>query len=1073
MKLLSKIVSIQPEEKSPVLLLLAHSFFLGVFIAYFFSYANGAFVGEIGVKWLPVAYIISGVAGYLTSLVYGRLQRNVAFARLVRITLYFLLVMSLLFYVALLQFGEANWLVFLTFIWVGPFLGLISLQFWGMTMKLFDLRQGKRLFSLIGSGDVISSILGFVSVKYILEWLTTYNEVGEPLHVASYHLILLSVIGIGGALLFQYTILGKYKTQMAAGDGVKKKEGPKGSMKEMFQNRYYKFIFFLILFSIIGSYFVDYTFLGIAKQRYAESPAQLTAFIGLVFAVIKTFELTSKLFFAGKLLNRFGVKLGLLLLPTCLLIFTFLGIAAAFWAGAIFFICFLVNKIFDRAIRRSIEEPAFKVLYQPLDANTRIMVQTQAEGKAKQIAVVVAGGLLALVGLAKEPEVQEVTQTIGEQDTAFPLTIYIAAGILALVLIAWFFASRRLVKEYRHVLVNKLDTGKTAFQVMSKGANIFEKGLFHGDEIVVLNAIKVLEQLSPGAANYHLPPLLEHASPAVRKQVALMIGEKKMMALHQQIKSSVKTEQEEDVRAALERIDQEFNQLAEASGTTIEQWINSNNPLERLNAASVLVSKGDEDGTLMRLMQDEDERVLLKLVNALHGSNRLRFLELLARHLDDPQLGNVVYEILCREDEKVVPVLGSMLKRNNEDIPLLLRIISILEKTGSAEGCIPLKEKLDHYSIGVRQATLRALSTLGYKANDDFLFVKQKILRETDYCSWLISSIIDLQEDEETFEIMHALEGEYIASRGRIFTYLSFIYKASSIQQIQQVLEGKDGGNEALAIEMADVLLAEELKDYIFPLIDSLSYEAKKRALNDLFPQMEYSSEKRLLNVLFYDYAQMNAWIKVTALGIIAKKQYKHTPYEVIATAHSKELVLKEAAYLALYQLDLKAFHRTVAYEKEEFKYHVKRILQPHSKGHVLSVMERTKILKRSALFVGVPDMWLVKIAEHLHEAKIDVKGQLRSRYGNNNNVHVVVSGSLEISNGEQSVYYLSSDVFGVIEDLNLAKCTLDVVEDTHLLYMNKKQFYDFVLLIAPLAQNIYQYEVQNNALGQSVHITY
>ena len=52
-----------------------------------------------------------------------------------------------------------RWPFLLLMAWSIAMYALSSLAFWGAASRLFDVRQGKRLFSLVSAGDVVAAAL--------------------------------------------------------------------------------------------------------------------------------------------------------------------------------------------------------------------------------------------------------------------------------------------------------------------------------------------------------------------------------------------------------------------------------------------------------------------------------------------------------------------------------------------------------------------------------------------------------------------------------------------------------------------------------------------------------------------------------------------------------------------------------------------------------------------------------------------------------------------------------------------------------------------------------------------------
>ena len=95
-------------------------------------------------------------------------------ARLLPVTLVFLVLSVVGWYLGL-WLTKAAWLIFGLMLWLRILVVLTNLAFWGLATRLFNVRQGKRLFSLIGSGDMAASILGGFATPLLVAALGTPN----------------------------------------------------------------------------------------------------------------------------------------------------------------------------------------------------------------------------------------------------------------------------------------------------------------------------------------------------------------------------------------------------------------------------------------------------------------------------------------------------------------------------------------------------------------------------------------------------------------------------------------------------------------------------------------------------------------------------------------------------------------------------------------------------------------------------------------------------------------------------------------------------------------------------------
>ena len=85
---------------------------------------------------------------------FARLQQRLALHTLLSITLGLLFVSAALLRLGL-WLGSPQALVFGLVLWYRLLYVLLGLVFWGLAGRLLDLRQGKRLFGLVGTGELL------------------------------------------------------------------------------------------------------------------------------------------------------------------------------------------------------------------------------------------------------------------------------------------------------------------------------------------------------------------------------------------------------------------------------------------------------------------------------------------------------------------------------------------------------------------------------------------------------------------------------------------------------------------------------------------------------------------------------------------------------------------------------------------------------------------------------------------------------------------------------------------------------------------------------------------------------
>jgi len=241
-KILINTFGLKSEELNKFLLLFFHSFFVGLFIAFYFVQANSVFIRDYGSEHLPYAYLTAGLFGYIISTLYSWFQQKVKSKNLFVSALAFMLIISLFARLSL-SFVNPKYLSFFVFIWAWPFISLVGIESGGLALRLLNLVQVKRLFGMINMGGVIASILGYLIIPVLSKFIGT-----------SYNLLFISAGSLIVAVLILLKIYKKFPEQKEKEKVAKEKIDT--SFRSLIKDKYFRLIFlsatimFLILMTL-------------------------------------------------------------------------------------------------------------------------------------------------------------------------------------------------------------------------------------------------------------------------------------------------------------------------------------------------------------------------------------------------------------------------------------------------------------------------------------------------------------------------------------------------------------------------------------------------------------------------------------------------------------------------------------------------------------------------------------------------------------------------------------------------------------------------------------------------------
>jgi hypothetical protein len=164
---------------------------LGIARVFVLTASQAIFLENYPASDLAFVYMFAAVATMATSAGYLYLGRRLTLRPQILTNLVFAVVVTLVLRV-LLGLPGVRWPAMALAVWFHVIFALTSVAFWSVATQVVDIRQGKRLFSLVTTGDVVAfSVGGF----FILQVVGT---IGAP------NLLL---IGAGGLVLAAFSAL--------------------------------------------------------------------------------------------------------------------------------------------------------------------------------------------------------------------------------------------------------------------------------------------------------------------------------------------------------------------------------------------------------------------------------------------------------------------------------------------------------------------------------------------------------------------------------------------------------------------------------------------------------------------------------------------------------------------------------------------------------------------------------------------------------------------------------------------------------------------------------------------------
>jgi len=422
-------IDIKQSEKATVYRLFLQSFLTGLATTFFFVSTSSFFIKHLSLSQLPFAYILSGVVGYLIVMLYKKSLHHFGLITSIVITTSLYSIISFGLFAARIVENSTdlitNLVAFVGCVCITPFSSLFSLTYSTISLRIFDLAQSKRLLAFIGLGEVIASILGYLTIPILLKILGS-----------SHYLLLVTAVTILVSLIPIFKLA---SLNPSLGSHIQLSKSPVLiNFYYLWKDRYFLMLGVCTFFSVIAIYLADYAYVLSVKFVAKENNIETAIVVSVIFTVIKFGELLFSLF-SARLLNTFGMKLSLLILPLLLVGSAILGFTSGtiFDSVYIFVLAFLLlNKWLERVVRKGITVPSMRVLYQVTKPDERAKLQTLIDGSLTQVATIASGLILLLLSF------------IFKGFTLY-LSLYTLTGFCLFFYLLWLLFSFKLYSKYK------------------------------------------------------------------------------------------------------------------------------------------------------------------------------------------------------------------------------------------------------------------------------------------------------------------------------------------------------------------------------------------------------------------------------------------------------------------------------------------------------------------------------------------------------------------------------------------------------------------------------------------------
>ncbi len=474
----------------------------------------------------------------------------------------------MLWVVSLDEHGSAgmSWVYAVLYIFVEVLGSVIVIQFWTMCSDLFNPREAKRVFGLIGAGGTLANVIfGFAIKSFIKHG-----------HHAQTLLYFCAILLVAVALIADAA--GKLSVAAQPVSAARPRKGIRIAREglSVLASPHLINVAAIAGLSAAAVTIIDFQFKIAAKESFSQD--QLAGFFGNFYGICGGIALAVQIWLTGRVLEKYGILASLLPLPAGLALGATTGL---FHPGLM---ATTLSKGSDTIFRYTMNDASMQLLYLPVPAQVRGRAKAFIDGILKPLSVTAAG--LILLAYKK-------SENAGNP---VPLTI---TGLLLVT--GWIVLLVRARGEYVSSLLHTLERRHLDLEATTVGPTgegtlqALSSALDSASSATILHALDLCRRATGRDYGPRVTKLIEHADPDVRAAALHYIADRADRRAVAQVRAHL---YDDDPRAqgaavlALCALEQD------AALPEVKGFMESKSPTVRAATVVGLVRHGGLDGIL-------------------------------------------------------------------------------------------------------------------------------------------------------------------------------------------------------------------------------------------------------------------------------------------------------------------------------------------------------------------------------------------------------------------------------------------------------------------------------------------
>ena len=1031
--------NIREGEGKPLFLLLVYFFFFGATLTVSKTARDAYFLNRFDVSYLPLMFLAAAGAVALTVVVYSTISKRLGLIPTISLS-GFIFAITLILIQSRLEGGLIPFL----YVWVDVITTVIMVQFSVVAEMVFNSQQAKRLFGIILAGSPIARIaIGAGITPFVKRFGSDY--------------LLTLAAGFIVCCVLMAWLIKLYAFQDKPEDSPSEKKSGKARVFDS----YLKMIAIAAGAAAIATVIVEYQFLMIAKD-YFPSEEELASFFGFFYSMTGAVSLFMQLFLTGWILNRFGILKGMLILPVGL------GIGSIAILINPVILSSLIARISEQITKFTVDKTSILLLWVPVSPDRKQNHKLIIDGTIKT-------GLQGLTGVL-------IFMLVTVWHMPHPLLMKTLSLIALVAIGVWILSASRLKKGYISALMSAIEKRRLDFEQMrldttdSHIIETIEKALDSDDDAQQVFVLDVIENLSLSPWKDTLNRLFQDGSFPVQKKILTMTADSPEILSNEELRKKIEEkgplakdaiviagkrgmtdmtpalrhilentgEGEADIRvaaaAAMLIMNQEPLDLAQS---TLEDLLKSEDESQNVLALQMMLHIPSllDDIQLRECLKSDSIRICMAVLDIAHQRNDVQLLPGIIhcmRHTRTVMTARGVLRTYPAED--VVAALCHICIQPDTPSRLKIEIVRTFKAYPDPSAVLCLVRMLAQSSRRVQSEIVPALLEIARETplSADILhrlgMESEKIVQEI-YSHYEMLNMIATGRDslllrdlfrsgiQESIPILFMLLLLH-KPETPVETYLTYV-QSGEIPQIANLLE------------ILDNILPRRENNWIIPLLKPMSVSDRCRAGQRLFNDLPRNADDELLRLI----QSPNQWHVAVAMDYILRKGNRPVleridwmsfpdhgiQHEVI----SRHLIREEGLFDNLPQFSRAHFLPSV---KED---------------PMLSILEKTIILKGTDLFEGVPGEEIYHVAQVMEEERLNEDVLLFQKGDIGDYLYIIVTGEILIHIDDREINrHTKGDHLGEMALLDDAprSTSATALEETLLLKISQDNFEDIMM---------------------------